>query len=699
MGFLSYTRASDQQTEEGISELRRRLESEVRLLSGENFVIFQDKVHIRFGQNWKDVLDQYIRDSLFFFPVVTAGFLKSRRCRDELLAFCKLEQDVPNRKVIFPIYYSECGLDTNTDEVSEVLKDHQYADWRQLRLLDSSDQRVKTMVEKMAQDIISEFCDYQPSLPVNHDKSEVSRVVIFTHFCMPDDPSDILQYSSSPECFISSKWGDQIKAVNDSKIIKLMFIFIGHAYAASLVDGPDQSKRMAEEHELIEALEEFIYINGYRAERFVLFGYDQLRKIIDAWKPLIENCHTTVGDVLLAQNSQVYYDTPKIIEALVRIARREYREPILRFDEDVIINDSGLSKLISEFERGVKSRRPYFFFSGNYLFHSRKNDSQRHFINDYAVRLHFLCTDENGEGIDLRKEDDQDGEGVKEIKINKKLATKFMQDLFVLGYEIRKRPISGAGLYMSIPAIEQLPPFANMSRNITWIDDGIKWSLHVGLGDISLDDNAVVRPASFQQRRIGERRGIKRKDVKWAVERYLPRLVRGIIMDRLMYDFEKKEPGVFAQFLRFYMLERKQPCAHDFHLWANECRRTLSKMQEIWTSDQYNDPAGLCLRQFRDNLFNRGEDYSEDLINICVTPETTLPDISAFLQGRNVNIDDAIVKGGSRSVYIAQTICDLRRYVNLLEIWPYLCRSTVFMMRKPGPPLSFLDAGTSKPNS
>jgi len=70
--FLSYVRLEDQHEEGRITQLKQRLEGEVRVHTGwREFKIFQDRADIRWGQEWQSRLDEAIEAVTFFIPVLT----------------------------------------------------------------------------------------------------------------------------------------------------------------------------------------------------------------------------------------------------------------------------------------------------------------------------------------------------------------------------------------------------------------------------------------------------------------------------------------------------------------------------------------------------------------------------------------------------------------------------------------------------
>src|SRR3954452_3184664 len=103
--FLSYTHLDDEGHDGAITELRKRLERSVRVVTGDrSFTIFQDHDGITFGQHWPSRLDEALAGARFLVPVLSPSFFRSDPCRDELTKFLELERRAGRSDLILPIY-------------------------------------------------------------------------------------------------------------------------------------------------------------------------------------------------------------------------------------------------------------------------------------------------------------------------------------------------------------------------------------------------------------------------------------------------------------------------------------------------------------------------------------------------------------------------------------------------------------------
>jgi parallel beta-helix repeat protein len=155
--FMSYVRFVDEHDEGRLTLFRERLSAEVRVQTGEEFPIFQDRKDILWGQNWKERIEESLNEVTFLIPIITPGFFKSQSCRDELQQFLDREEKLKRNDLILPVYYIDCPLLNDeakraTDELAQVIAARQYADWPELRFEPwTSPQVGKTLVQLAVQ--------------------------------------------------------------------------------------------------------------------------------------------------------------------------------------------------------------------------------------------------------------------------------------------------------------------------------------------------------------------------------------------------------------------------------------------------------------------------------------------------------------------------------------------------------------------
>ena len=132
---MSYAHSDDKRGR--LTEFHERLGDEVHMQIGEEFLIFQDRENILWGQNWKKRIEESLDEVTFLIPIITPSFFNSSACRDELQRFLEREKELKRDDLVLPIYYVDCPLLNDEekragDELAQAIFAHQYADWREL---------------------------------------------------------------------------------------------------------------------------------------------------------------------------------------------------------------------------------------------------------------------------------------------------------------------------------------------------------------------------------------------------------------------------------------------------------------------------------------------------------------------------------------------------------------------------------------
>ena len=136
--LMSYARFNDQHDDGQLTAFRERLAAEIRVQTGEEFLIFQDRTDIAWGQNWQHRIDQALDTVTLLLAIITPGFFRSSHCRDEVQRFLDRECQLGRDDLILPVYYvSTPEIDDparrDADPLAGALAARQYADWRDLR--------------------------------------------------------------------------------------------------------------------------------------------------------------------------------------------------------------------------------------------------------------------------------------------------------------------------------------------------------------------------------------------------------------------------------------------------------------------------------------------------------------------------------------------------------------------------------------
>jgi parallel beta-helix repeat protein len=143
--FLSYARFNDRQDDDRITAIRQKLAGEVQTVTGNPFEIFQDRLDIRVGEQWKARIEETIDSATLLISILTPSFFKSEYCRKETQQFVEREKRLGRRDLIIPIYYVGMRAlendERSDDELIELMKARQRFDATKLRFvkLDSTE--------------------------------------------------------------------------------------------------------------------------------------------------------------------------------------------------------------------------------------------------------------------------------------------------------------------------------------------------------------------------------------------------------------------------------------------------------------------------------------------------------------------------------------------------------------------------------
>ena len=161
IGFFSYSREDDQGSRGGLSDLRDAIQVELSAQLGRSqtdFRIWQDKAAISLGTLWENEIQQGIRQSVFFIPIVTPRALRSHHCGLEFQSFLAREAELGRADLVFPILYIPVpALEDEKlwrdDPVLSVVGTRQYLDWRELRHHDPNSTEVRQRLERFCRGI------------------------------------------------------------------------------------------------------------------------------------------------------------------------------------------------------------------------------------------------------------------------------------------------------------------------------------------------------------------------------------------------------------------------------------------------------------------------------------------------------------------------------------------------------------------
>jgi F-box protein 11 len=110
VAFLSYVHSDDEHDNGGLTQFCKCLSAEIKVQTGEEFPIFQDRKDIKWGQNWKERIENTLDEVTFLIPIITPSFFTSTPCCDEFKRFIEREKKLNRNDLILPVYYVSSPL-------------------------------------------------------------------------------------------------------------------------------------------------------------------------------------------------------------------------------------------------------------------------------------------------------------------------------------------------------------------------------------------------------------------------------------------------------------------------------------------------------------------------------------------------------------------------------------------------------------
>ena len=86
---LEYAHFGDEYEDDRIADFRRRLSTEVKVQTGQDFPIFYDRDNILVGQQWRERIEVSLDAVTFLIVIMTPLFFQSAECKNELELFLR----------------------------------------------------------------------------------------------------------------------------------------------------------------------------------------------------------------------------------------------------------------------------------------------------------------------------------------------------------------------------------------------------------------------------------------------------------------------------------------------------------------------------------------------------------------------------------------------------------------------------------
>jgi hypothetical protein len=333
---------------------------------------------------------------------------------------------------------------------------------------------------------------------------------------------------------------------------------------------------------------------------------------------------------LVGESVKMTYDSPKLVDAVIRLRAMDSGIPVFRIDQDVLFNDwtesqiaLGLSEAVA---RSIQVHRDlhgdprigHAMFSCRYRVSSTLGDSIGGFdewSTAFATQVYPA----------LRAREVRKGQAP-HTAFDRTLAQRFFgidnshrlreTGVWRIGAHPLQAVVSGGLLYLSPGAILDLPPFSNFKLRVMWVDDHLKYLLHRTLRHFM---HLPEDPWGKWRPEVHKGRQSTRASVDYVFGEYIPTVFWGSILEAWIQrnpnvkltraEIEqvfgqgstppKGDPGPLAESiqsaLRTGYLERRDRA----DLYRHLCETATKRIQEIfneWSSltDDAGRPSCAC---------------------------------------------------------------------------------------------------------
>jgi len=254
---------------------------------------------------------------------------------------------------------------------------------------------------------------------------------------------------------------------------------------------------------------------------------------------------------LIGEKGEFRYDAPKIVDAIIRLRLFDSGIPVFRLDSDVLFSPKNVDRnkhlkqlqnaicgqLQAIKEHGSNARIYSTILSASYTPDSEKNNLQTldQMTTAYATRVSPIFKFTANTYADLNSSNLNDDE-LAERCFDKDIAKLFFNNNFLRQWAAPTTAvISGALLYMSDGVVLDLPPFSNLSMNVMWIDDHLRYALHRELGNFSSETrkDGYGHDLTTQNKKnaVKKYRGGHKNFIIYTLATYMPSLLWGSIYD------------------------------------------------------------------------------------------------------------------------------------------------------------------------
>jgi TIR domain len=166
--FWSYVHDDDDAEGGRIVELGRDLGSQYGLITGGKLELFLDVDVLKWGDEWREEIEQAINAATFFVPIITPRYFSSEECRRELILFAREMARLGVPALLLPILYvpvADLDVGEPTDEAMKLVKARHWENWTELRFDDRASPTYRRAVARLAEKMAGTVVDIETVVP------------------------------------------------------------------------------------------------------------------------------------------------------------------------------------------------------------------------------------------------------------------------------------------------------------------------------------------------------------------------------------------------------------------------------------------------------------------------------------------------------------------------------------------------------
>jgi hypothetical protein len=156
-GFWSYVHADDAAEGGRITDLARHLQAQYEMLTGDALVLFLDRDALKWGDEWRNKVDESLAGIAFFIPLMTPRYFLSAECRRELQFVARVATRAGVQQLVLPLLYVDVQTlhdEASADDLVKLVRTFQRVDWRELRFADVTSERYRKAVAALAERLV-----------------------------------------------------------------------------------------------------------------------------------------------------------------------------------------------------------------------------------------------------------------------------------------------------------------------------------------------------------------------------------------------------------------------------------------------------------------------------------------------------------------------------------------------------------------